>query len=101
VLSNAGFTVLEAWNASEALRVAAEHRGRIDLLLTDVILPGKSGNELATSLADLRPAMKVLYMSGYTDDAIVRHNVSAGMPLLNKPFKPDDMLDAVRRLIRE
>jgi signal transduction histidine kinase/CheY-like chemotaxis protein len=99
-LSNAGFTILQAGDAPEALRVAADHHEHIDLLLTDVILPGQSGPELATTLSGLRPTMRVLYMSGYTDDAIVRHNVSAGMPLLSKPFKPDDMICAVRRLIR-
>ena len=74
-LGSNGYTVLEAQDGGEALQVCEEHRGPIHLLITDVVMPGMSGWELAVRLAGRRPEMKVIYMSGYTDDAIVQHGV--------------------------
>ena len=93
-----GYTVLEAGDSEEALRVAAGHAGPIHLLLTDVVMPGMSGRLLAQRLAESTPDMKVIYMSGYTDDAIVHHGVlEPGLTLLQKPFTPK----ALARIVRE
>jgi CheY-like chemotaxis protein len=90
VLLKRGYKVLEAISGDDAIRVATEHGGHIDLLLTDVVMPRMSGRELARHLAGSRPGMKVLYVSGYTDDAIVRHGIlDAGVVFLEKPFSPD------------
>jgi DNA-binding NtrC family response regulator len=78
-----------ASRADEAERMAVRHAGPIHLLLADVVMPGGSGPELAERLAAGHPEMRVLYMSGYTDDAIVHHGVIApGIELLEKPFTP-------------
>jgi len=87
VLRNASYNVIVAPDAADALRLAEEHKGRIDLLLTDVVMPGMTGPELASRFSVLYPRVQVLYMTGYTDDAMVRH----GFPkharrLLQKPF---------------
>ena len=73
-LRSYGYTVLEAKDGSEAAALCAE-RGPIDLLLTDVVMPNVSGRELATTLLAQSPRMRVLFMSGYTDDAVIRHGV--------------------------
>jgi len=100
VLEGAGYRVLEASSGFEALRVSAGHGGRLDLLLTDVVMPGMSGRELAERLAPVRPGMKVLYMSGHTDDAIFHHGVTqAGTGFLQKPFTPDALERRVRDLL--
>jgi CheY-like chemotaxis protein len=100
VLEGAGYRVLEASSGFEALRVSAGHNGRLDLLLTDVVMPGMSGRELSERLAPVRPAMKVLYMSGHTDDAIFHHGVTqAGTGFLQKPFTPDALERRVRALL--
>lgn len=81
-----------------ALSTCADYTGTIHLLLTDVVMPQMSGPMVAEKVTSLRPGIKVLYMSGYTDDAIVRHGVlSQEMPFLQKPFSPG----ALRRKIRE
>src|SRR5712691_3612330 len=100
VLEGAGYRVLEAASGFEALRVSAGHTGRLDLMLTDVVMPGMSGRELAERLAPVRPGMKVLYMSGHTDDAIFHHGVTrAGTGFLQKPFTPDALERRVRELL--
>jgi CheY-like chemotaxis protein len=89
VLGMHGYQVLEASNAAKAITVGEQHTGPIDLLVTDVVMPGMSGKELAERLGTTRPAMKVLYMSGYTDSAIVNHGVLVpGTAFLQKPFTP-------------
>ena len=98
VLGIAGYSVLSAGGPNEALQVARGHTGPIHLLLTDVVMPEMSGRDLADRLAPARPEMKVLYMSGYTDDAIVHHGVlDPRTVLLTKPFTPD----ALTRMVAE
>jgi CheY-like chemotaxis protein len=100
ILEMSGYPVLEARHGAEALEVSNQHAGPIHLLLTDVVMPQMSGRELAQRLATLRPDLKVLYMSGYTDDAIVRHGVLAsGIAFLSKPFTPDALALKVREVL--
>ncbi|HEY1190866.1 MAG TPA: PAS domain-containing protein, partial [Gemmata sp.] len=88
-LRSHGYEVLEAGSGEEAVRVAAAHAGPIHLLVTDVVMPGMGGRELATRLTAARPGLSVLYLSGYTDDAVVRHGVlEARVHFLQKPFTP-------------
>jgi PAS domain S-box-containing protein len=97
LLKRLGYTVLVAANADEALRLFEENPS-IDVLLTDVVMPGASGPELSRQLTERRPALKVVYMSGYTDEAIMQHGVlNLGIALLHKPFTSD----ALGRKIRE
>jgi two-component system cell cycle sensor histidine kinase/response regulator CckA len=100
VLTRYGFRVLEAADPAAALRLAEGHEGPIDLLLTDVVMPGMSGAEFAGRFLALRPNVPVLYASGYTDETIVPHGVRNGeAPFLQKPFEPDDLVRSVRELI--
>src|SRR5689334_16558469 len=100
VLERHGYTVLEAPSAEAALDIAARYSGAIHLLLTDVIMPGLSGRELANRLADLRPEARVIFMSGYTDDAVTRHGVlEPGLAYLQKPFTPDTLGQKVREVL--
>ena len=98
VLQGAGYTVLEAGNGTDALRLLEEHPHDVHLVFTDVVMPGMNGRELAARLAVLRPNMRVLYTSGYTEDAILRHGVlDDASRFLSKPYTPADL----RRRIRE
>jgi two-component system, cell cycle sensor histidine kinase and response regulator CckA len=100
ILQERGYRVLEADGAEHALRVTEAHRETIHLLLTDVVMPGASGRDLVDRLATTRPAMKVLYMSGYTDHAIVHHGVlHPGVAYIPKPFTPDEMARKVRAVL--
>jgi len=100
ILRNLGYTILEAKQGDEALRVFGQHKGTIDLLLTDVVMPGMSGRELAGRLASLGLKVKVLYMSGYTDDAIVRHGVlEKGVEFIQKPFTVARLAKKVREVL--
>jgi nitrogen-specific signal transduction histidine kinase len=97
ILERLGYTVLEAANGADALSAA---RAAIDLLLTDVVMPEMSGRELVDRFAKLRPSTKVLFMSGYTDDAIVRHGVlRPGTAYLQKPFSADTLGRKVREVL--
>ena len=92
ILEMRGYTVHEAANAPEAIRFSELHAGMIDLMITDVVMPGLSGAELARQMATLRPSMRVLYVSGYTDDAIAQHGIlDAGIAFLQKPFTPTSL----------
>jgi len=100
VLERYGYAVLEAPNGDTALRLAAKHHGPIHLLLTDVVMPGLSGRQLAEQLAQLRPDMKVLYASGYADQAIVHHGIlESGIAYLQKPFTPETLGRRVRQVL--
>jgi PAS domain S-box-containing protein len=99
-LARQGYTVLDAPNGAEALRIAADHPGPIHLLLTDVVMPGLSGRQVSDQLARLRPDTKVLFTSGYTDDAVVRHGVlESGIAYLQKPFTVDGLARKVREVL--
>jgi two-component system, cell cycle sensor histidine kinase and response regulator CckA len=100
ILERCGYTVLEAPGAQPALALAAKRREPIHLLLTDVVMPGMSGRELAERFTRLHPEAKVLYMSGYADDATVRHQVrGAETSYVQKPFSPDTLARKVRDAI--
>ena len=100
-LSGLGYAVLGASSGQEALSVASEHKGPIDLLITDLVMPRMSGTELAHALASLRPALRTIYMSGYTDDAVLRHGIRApGTAFLNKPFSLGTLAEKVRDTLR-
>lgn len=95
-----GFNVLEAANGELALTLASDLRHRIDLLVTDVVMPGMGGRELATRFSALRPAAQVLYVSGYTDDDIVRQAVyDASMHYLQKPFTPTELAAKIQEIL--
>jgi PAS domain S-box-containing protein len=99
-LERAGYTVLEAQNAIEALRIAQKHPQPIHLLLTDVVMPGYSGKKLAEQLARISPGIKTLYMSGYTENVIMHHGIlNAGVTLLSKPFTRETLLQKVRETL--
>jgi len=101
VLETAGYRVFEAASAEAAIDLCERINGdRIDLLLTDVVMPGMSGNEMSRILVKKQPGMPVLYMSGYTDDAIVQHGVlEAGINFLQKPFSPGALASKVREVL--
>jgi len=95
-----GYRVLDAADGPSALELSTRHAGGIAILVTDVVMPGMSGRELAERLAPARPSMKVLYTSGYTDDAMVRQGVlNAGVAFLQKPFVPDTLARKVREVL--
>jgi len=102
VLRGEGYHVLEAGRGDEALKVAARHDGDIHLLLSDVVMPGMSGRDLWERLSAARPDTKVLFMSGYTDDAVVRHGIrDKGFPFLQKPFSLGALAAAVQQAIAD
>ncbi len=95
-----GYATLQASNGAEALELAGRHKGRIDLLMTDVIMPGMSGRELAQRLTALRPDTRVLYVSGYTEEAIGQHGVlEEGTEFLAKPFSRDALSRKLREIL--
>jgi two-component system cell cycle sensor histidine kinase/response regulator CckA len=100
ILERYGYTVLEAPSGKDALNIALKRQAPIHLLLTDVVMPEMSGRELAEQFCELRPSAKVLYMSGYTDDAVVRHGIlSADIAYLQKPFSPATLARKVREVL--
>ena len=100
LLECSGYAVLEAAGGPEAAQIAANHRGAIHLLLTDVIMPGMSGRALVDSLTPLRPEMKVLYMSGYSDGVIARQGaLENGITVLRKPFTKDELTRRVEEVL--
>src|ERR1700686_4306630 len=99
-LENQGYKILEAEDGAAALQIVDGHRGAIDLLLTDVIMPGMNGRELARQISRLLPNIRVLYMSGYTENAIGHDGMlDAGINLLQKPFSLPSLKDRVREIL--
>jgi CheY-like chemotaxis protein len=100
ILKNQGYKVLEASQGDEAYLTGYEHKGPIHLLLTDVVMPKMSGHELANRIIQILPEIKALYMSGYTDNAIVYHGVlERGMNYIQKPFTVEGLARKVREVL--
>ena len=100
ILVENGYTVLEAMQGVEALDISRRHQGPIHLLITDVIMPEIGGHELAVQLIKERPGIDVIYISGYTNDAIARHGVlEPGVTFIQKPFSPGVFLQKIRKLL--
>jgi DNA-binding NtrC family response regulator len=102
VLERQGYKVLAARDGDEALLICEQHKGSIHLMLTDVVMPRMSGRELAKRLESYHPEMKVLYMSGYTDNAIVLHGVLVeGVNYIQKPFTVGGLTKKVREVLEQ
>ena len=99
MLRSHGYRVLVASNATEALQVAREHVGSVDLLLTDVVMPGMPGPELAARLETVTPGLRVLYVSGYADDSVARLGTEEGISFLAKPFTGETLAAQVREVL--
>jgi PAS domain S-box-containing protein len=102
ILKQAGYTVIMSNSAEEAEVLAFRYPGPIHMLLTDVVMPGTSGHEVARRVSVQRPETRVLYMSGYADDTVVNHGVlDAGINFLEKPFTPSSLIQRVRRVLED
>jgi two-component system, cell cycle sensor histidine kinase and response regulator CckA len=105
MLEGQGYEILDALNAEEAVRVAAAHHGPIDLLLTDVVMPGASGQDLALLLGLQRPDLKVLYMSSFSiikgqrQFAEAENGLELGAPIILKPFTPERLMEKVQEVL--
>jgi CheY-like chemotaxis protein len=100
ILEKQGYSILETYNGDSALLVCEGRNGPIHLMLADVVMPGMNGSELAKLLKPLYPEMKILYMSGYTDNAIVRHGVlEKGVNYIQKPFTMEGLVRKVREVL--
>jgi len=95
VLRNHGYKVLDARDGDEALQIAQHYPEPIHALVTDVIMPGMNGRDLAIRLTAARPNVRVIYTSGYTENVMIRAGFEHGLPLLAKPFLPGDLLQKV------
>ncbi|MFZ0878267.1 MAG: ATP-binding protein, partial [Candidatus Acidiferrales bacterium] len=99
-LEMSGYTVLVAGNGSAAVELVSQHAGPIDLIMTDVVMPGMSGSELAERISALRPGIRIVYMSGYTDQSIVHHGIlSSDVVLLQKPFTLSTLAHKLREAL--
>jgi len=100
VLQKQGYTILESQDVRHAIELTTNRQGPIDLLLTDVVMPDLSGPELVEQLTRIHPEMKVLYMSGYADSAIVRHGVlPPDADFVQKPFAPEALHSKIREVL--
>jgi len=100
ILHERGYNVLEASDGKEALRIVGEYAGKIDLIITDVVMPGMSGRELVSKIEVLHPGIKTLYISGYTDDVIVHHGIlDSNVAFLQKPFTNESLARKVREVM--
>jgi len=100
ILARHGYTILEAASGPDALAVSRDYAGPIHLTLTDVVMPGMSGQELAEKLTSQRPEMKVLFMSGYTENTIIHHGVvDPGIAFIQKPFRYDPLARKIREVL--
>ncbi len=99
-LKRLGYTVLHASNGNEAIGLAGQHRGRIHLLLTDVVMPGMNGRQLAERLVSIYPGMQILYSSGYTENMIAHHGViEEGLSFIGKPYTPQVLAMKIREVL--
>jgi hypothetical protein len=101
MLKKQGYQVLQSPGPEEAVRICREYQRTIHLLLTDVVMPGMSGPDLADHLVLSRPEMKVMFMSGYADSAIARHRIRPDTPFIQKPFLPEALYRKLRELLDE
>jgi len=100
VLQTYGYNVIKAATAGEALYVSERRKGPVDLVLTDVVMPNMNGQELADSLRHFQPGIKVLFMSGYTDDVVAQHGVlEKGLHFIEKPFTPEELARKIREVL--
>ncbi len=100
VLQQSGYTVLNATSPQDALELCLDHKDSIHLLITDVVMPGMNGPTLAKQIAALRPGIKILYVSGYTNDALTHHELlDPNVFFLEKPFAPSTFLRKVREVL--
>jgi CheY-like chemotaxis protein len=100
MLKSQGYKLLVASNGPEALDIASTRNGKIHLMITDVVMPQMSGRELSELMARIRPEMRILYMSGYTDDAIVHHRLlDEGLNFIQKPFDTASVARKVRLVL--
>ncbi len=101
-LRTSGYTVLEAANGKQAIEVFSSNKDKIDMVLTDVIMPEMSGRKMIETLYEAYPNITALYMSGYTDDAIIKHGVlEPGMAYIQKPFSPKALIQKVRQVLED
>lgn len=100
MLADTGYCILEARDGAEALRICREYKKKIHLLLSDLIMPGKNGRELADEIISIHPGIRVLFMSGYTDDAIKRHMTpETCAAFIEKPFSQADLAAKIREML--
>ncbi|HEY3961340.1 MAG TPA: response regulator, partial [Gaiellaceae bacterium] len=100
ILETSGYTVLQAADGASAIEVLRRHSGKVALLLTDVVMPGMSGREVARAVTAMRPGTPVLYMSGYTDSTIDQHGVlEPGVLFLQKPFSAEELTHTIRAIL--
>ena len=99
MLGNEGHTVLKASNGEDALRLCEKHPTDIDLLLSDVVMPGMSGAELVEKVSAMRPLIKSLYMSGYADETVVRHGLLEGANVVKKPFTKAELIETIQHVM--
>jgi two-component system, cell cycle sensor histidine kinase and response regulator CckA len=100
ILERHGYQILEASSGDEALEMAAAHKGTIDLLLTDVVMPGMNGKELATELLKQQEGIRVLYSSGYGESVIAHEGVlDEGVNFIAKPYSIEDLLNRIKEVL--